>query len=258
MPTDQEIDDLFDRTLAGAYEDDAAWDAVKALQKVGTREVFEKARMWCLSNDPAKRARGADIIGQIRSAPAQKANAFPDEAYEALTELVRRETDPRPLSSAIAALGHLDNPAAVPLIAQFHRHQDSDVRFNLAFALGCYPNDSSSVETLLQLMQDEDESVRDWATFGLGVLGNRDTTEIREVLLVALADANEDVSEEALVGLAKRKDRRVITKLLEKLEGQSPTVRVFEAAGEMLGMQNQTEGWTAADYVAALREQPAD
>ena len=135
MITAQEIDRLFDLTLVGAYEDEAAWDAVRTLQKIGTREVFDKAKTWCLSDDPLRRERGADIIGQLRQVPTEKANAFPDKAYEVLTALVRRETDPRPLSSAIAALGHLDNPAAVQLIAQFHAYSNSDVRFNLAFAL---------------------------------------------------------------------------------------------------------------------------
>jgi len=144
---------LFDRTLIGAYEDEAAWDAVKTLRQVGTREVFDRAKTWCLSDDPLKRERGADIIGQLRTVPTQKVNAFPDEAYEAVTELVLRETDPHPLSSAIAALGHLDNPAAVPLIVRFHEHPDSDVRFNLAFALGCYSDDPLSVGTLLQRPQ---------------------------------------------------------------------------------------------------------
>ena len=52
----------------------------------------------------------------------------------------------------------------------------------MAFALGCFPNDPLSAETLLRLTQDTDEDVRDWATFGLGVLGNTDSDEIREVL----------------------------------------------------------------------------
>jgi len=37
--------------------------------------------------------------------------------------------------------------AAVRLIVQFHKHPDSDVRFNLAFALGCYPDDRNLVRS---------------------------------------------------------------------------------------------------------------
>jgi HEAT repeat protein len=56
---------------------------------------------------------------------------------------------------------------------------------------------------LAKLTADEDEEVRDWATFGLGVLGDIDTVEIREALAARLSDANDDAREEAVVGLAK-------------------------------------------------------
>lgn len=249
------ITELFLSTLSDDYEDDAAWDAVAALRRIGTREVFDQAAAWCRSADPLQRARGADVLGQLRTVPDRKDNAFPEEAYSVLTELVERETHPRPLSSAIAALGHLDNPSAVPIIAKFHAHPDAGVRFDLAFALGCFPDETLSVETLVGLMQDADEDVRDWATFGLGVQGNRDSSNIREALLSALADGNDDVSEEALVGLAKRKDRRIVPKLLTELERQEVGIRVIEAAYLMLGMQSEREDWSTADYAAAIRDQ---
>ena len=41
-----DIDELFDRTLQGDYDDDAPWGAVNALRRIGTRQVFEKAAEW--------------------------------------------------------------------------------------------------------------------------------------------------------------------------------------------------------------------
>jgi hypothetical protein len=38
----QEIDKLFVTALSGDYDDEAPWEAVKALRRIGTREVFEK------------------------------------------------------------------------------------------------------------------------------------------------------------------------------------------------------------------------
>ena len=73
MVTTQKIDHLFDRTLIGDHEDEAAWDAVKIPRQIGTREVFDRARTWCLLDDPLRRQRGADIIGQLRPVPTQKA-----------------------------------------------------------------------------------------------------------------------------------------------------------------------------------------
>jgi len=249
-----EIDALFAQTLSGDYDDEAPWEAVQALRRVGTQEVFEKAAEWCESTSPIIRARGADVLAQLGKTVDHPSNNFPEESYSVITGLLQRETEARPLAAAIAALGHLDNPRAVPLIVNFHSHPSPEVRFDVAFALGCFPNETLSVATLLHLMQDTDEEIRDWATFGLGVLGNNDSPEIRDALVRRISDSDEDVREEAMVGLGKRKDRRVLSVLLAALEQPTVTDRVIEGAYMMLDMQNEREGWKGADYAAALRE----
>jgi HEAT repeat protein len=251
----REIEELFAQALTGDYEDDAAWEAVHALRALGTRGVFERAAELCGSNDSLSRARGASVLGQLGRRFEQRSNAFADESYTVLTELVQRETDPQPLASGIAALGHLGNPLAIPVIASFSSHPGPEVRFDLAFALGCFPNDQLSAATLLALMEDSNKDVRDWATFGLGALGELDSAEICEGLVRRLTDDDEDVREEAMVGLGKRKDRRVLSSLLVALEQPivTVTVRVIEAAYEMLGMPNDREEWKGMDYAVELR-----
>jgi HEAT repeat protein len=152
-------------------------------------------------------------------------------------------------------MGHLYNFAGVPLIAGFGTHPTSDIRYAVAFALGCFPNEPLSITTLLKLIDDTDEDVRDWATFGLGNLGDADSPEIRVALVRRLYDSKEDVREEAMVGLGKRKDPCVLTALLGALEQPDLTGMAIEAAYLMLGMAEEREGWTAADYAAALRTQ---
>lgn len=201
-----EIHELFKRALSKDYEDETAWEAIHALRRIGTREVFELAKDLCKSSKPLNRARGVDVIAQLGRSFNHPHNSFPEESYSLIASFVEHETDPRPLASAVAALGHLDNPLAIPLIINFSSHPDTEVRFNVAFALGCFPDDPSSVCTLLQLIQDKDESVRDWATFGLGVLGNSNSEKICEGLLKGLSDSSEDVREESMVGLSKRRD----------------------------------------------------
>lgn len=44
-------------------------------------------------------------------------------------------------------------------------------------------------------MDDTDDDVRDWAAFGLGVLGDQDSVEIREALYRKLNDQSVDVRE---------------------------------------------------------------
>src|SRR5208282_2538118 len=133
------IDELFAQTLCDGYEDDAPWEAVCDLRRIGTREVFEKAAGWCESDNPLARARGAAVLAQLGKTVEHGGNSFPEESYSVIVGLVQRETEPRALASAIAALGHLENPLAVPIIARFCSHPNDEVRFNVAFGLGCFP-----------------------------------------------------------------------------------------------------------------------
>jgi hypothetical protein len=96
---------------------------------------------------------------------------FRDETYLLVAKMLERERHPLVLESAISALGHLDNVEAVALILRYMDHPDEDVRFSVAFALGCFPNDDEAVKGLLILSLDPDEDVSDWAVFGLGVQG---------------------------------------------------------------------------------------
>lgn len=177
---------------------------------------------------------------------------FRDESYLLVTKMLETEQDPVVLDSAISALGHLHNAKAVPLILSYQDHPDESVRFAVAFALGQFSNDPQSVDGLLKLTSDVDADVRDWAVFGLGVLGDTDSPEIRTALLQCLDDANEDVREEAAVGLGKRRDQRLIPKLRTMLDERELKVRVAEAAAALLGFDQDPPGWDSADYKAAL------
>ena len=176
---------------------------------------------------------------------------FRDESYSLVTRVLENEQDPVALNSGICALGHLDNVSAVPLILSYQDHPDENVRFAVAFALGCFPDDPQSVIGLLKLMADAAADVRDWAVFGLGVQGDADSPEIREALLRCLDDADEDVREEAAVGLGKRRDQRLIPRLRTMLDEPEFGGRVAEAAEALLGLDRDPE-WSAADYKAAL------
>jgi HEAT repeat protein len=117
-----------------------------------------------------------------------------------------------------------------------------------------FPNDPLSVETLLTLMADSDENVRDWATFGVGVLGDSDSSTVRDALMRAMNDLNGDVREEALVALAKRQDKRALAPLLMALKQPAVTDRIIEAASTLLGLDSERKNWTCQDYANALNE----
>lgn len=249
-----DTDDLFAMTLCGDYDDDAPWDAVQSLRRLGTREIFDRAADWVQSAEPLKRARGLDVLAQLGKTVEHPVNSFPQECYVLVSKALQSEREFQPLRSAIAALGHLDDPRAVPLLAPLHTNPRAAIRFDLACALGSFPNDTLSVKTLLTLMDDVDSDVRDWATFGIGVLGVQDSPEIRESLYRRLNDSDPDTSEEAVVGLAKRHDLRVLPKLIELLTPASMSSRALEATCMLLELNHDCEGWSAQEYVTALRQ----
>lgn len=250
----QNVGDLFAQTLIGDYDDHAPWEAVHALRRIGSREVFEQAAAWCLSDDPLKRARGVDVLAQLGKTTEHRSNSFPDESLQTVVQLLQREAELRPLESAIFALGHLDNPLAIPLVTQYKSHPDADIRHAVAFALGCFPSNPQAVESLLTLITDPDADVRDWATFALGVLSDADSPEIRDALFCRIDDLNRDVREEAMSGLGKRRDITVLPHLIAALEQSPVSDPIIEAAWQMLGMEEERDGWGPAEYVAALRE----
>jgi HEAT repeat protein len=256
-----EIEVLFALTLVGDHDDEEAWAAIHRLRLNGCREIFDRAAAWCESDDPRKRGRAADVLCQLRRAPLSNGLAeeteplFLDESYRLIAKMLETEQDHLVLDCAITALGHLGNGEAIPLILGFQDHSDQNVRFAVAFSLCCFPNDPRSVTGLLKLTRDPDAEVRDWAVFGLGVLGDADAPEIREALLGCLNDADEEVSEEAAVGLGKRQDQRVIPRLRAMLDDPEISPRILDAVAGLLGlMQKDVRHWTAADCKSALAD----
>jgi HEAT repeat protein len=260
-----EVDTLFALTLIGDYDGEAGWAAVAKLRLDGSREIFERAAAWCQSDEPLKRARATDVLCQLMRAPepdvptnelafTRRAPLFREGSYSIVTRMLRGEQDLLVLRSAVHALGHLGNSGAVPLILSYRDHLDRNIRFAATFALGCFPNDAGSVLGLMKLTSDTDPDVRDWAVFGLGVLGDVDSPEIRETLLQCLDDDSQAIREEAAVGLGKRRDQRLIPKLRTMLDEPELGSRVAEASAALLGLDRDPPEWGAADYKAALMD----
>ena len=222
--------DLIGAALSSTDED-ARWDLVTILHWRGTREVFEAARGLCRSDCPSERELGADVLGQLGVSPTTPA-AFPEESVAVLLEGLAKETDLGALRAFLIALGHRKPLEAVPAIVRLKAHPDADIRYCVAYALGGH-EDPLTINTLIELSGDEDAHVRDWATFGLGRLTNVDTPAIREALLRRVTDPDDDARGEALVGLARRNDVRVVEPLLNELSRDEVTEFALEAAFEI-------------------------
>lgn len=153
---------------------------------------------------------------------------------DVMLEQLARERDPLVLRSIGAAFGHLQDARAVAPLVALVDHPDEEVRHGVVMGLLGHP-DPAAVNALIQLSGDVDDDVRKWATFGLGSqLEDVDTPALREALVQRLQDRDVEARGEALVGLARRKDGRVLDLLRRELAGPDVIVLTLEAA-EALG-----------------------
>jgi HEAT repeat protein len=208
---------------------DPGWEAIWTLRYRASREDFEAAKRLCESPNPSQRAVGVDIIAQL-GIPNR---IYPEETYAILIRLLKTDNDPEVLASAGVAVGH--NPdciEAIEPLLKLKTHPDEDVRFGVAFGLLTHI-DERAINALIELSSDEDDKVRDWATFGLGSMIEIDTPAIRAALYsrVATNDPSEAYSE-ALNGLAIRKDERVFQIILDLINEGEPHTGHLGAAKE--------------------------
>lgn len=216
-------EELFDAAIYAASEDDC-WKAIRALQSRGGRESFERAKELCNRADPRMRTLGVDILCQLGSP-----NPFVAQCTGILLYLLKSESDPGVLNSIGVGLGHLNAAEGIKPLSKLKNHPDSDVRFGVVLGLSGHENDLA-IATLIDLSRDEDDDVRDWATFALGSQLELDRADIRDALADRLNDKDDETRGEAFAGLAARHDSRVMAPLVAELSSDSVGILALEAA----------------------------
>lgn len=218
-PKEETVPELFAKTLSDDYDDDGAWDAVWTLRLMGTPEVYKACIQFCRSDEPLKRARGIDVLGLFGCKMSSPPHF--EERIDIILEYLSDESE-RVVESAAWSLSHMKGKKAVEGLLTLKHNPNKNIR--QAVAAGLIGETAHTViETLIELMQDIDDDVRDWATWSLGSepVDNTpplDTPIIREALRGRLTDTSEDVRLEAIWGLAIRKDEEGIQILLDRLE----------------------------------------
>lgn len=213
-------------------EEDRYWELVNVLRLRGTREEFEAALELCKSEYAEQRKLGAEILGQL----GHPARPFLDESLRILYELLQHEQDPYVLDAVSVAVGflHPKDERAVVLMTALKNHSDPVVRHGVAVGLGGY-DDDAAISALIDLSSDEDPEVRDWATLGLSQMTAADTAEIREALWQRINDKDNSVKGEAMLGLAVRKDERVIPVIFQALKQRGAARFAAVEAAEAIG-----------------------
>jgi hypothetical protein len=225
---------------AACSEDDGAaedqlWMWIEALRTHGGQEVLAAGARWRLADRPALRSLAANTLGQLR--PALDSPPFAEACIAELLPLLD-DSDADVLGDAMVNLGHLYSHKHgwdAALVARHAGHAAQNVRFACCFALGGVPAEEQplALATLIQLMDDESEEVRDWAAFGASVTCSADSPELRAALVARLDDPVEIVRAEAILGLARRHDPRAHPAILEVLDSGCALMPIFEAAEAM-------------------------
>jgi len=233
-------EELFAATLEGEYDDDAPWEAVSVLRLRGGTEVFEVAKRYCASENPKARARGLSVLAQLDASKPDTERPFMTECVSIAIEHIP-ESDQEIVRCAAWALSHLGTEKAVASLIDLRNHPDADVRHAVA---NCIPlrKHPEGVNILFALMEDENEVVRDWATFALGnddliERGMRrytDSPEIRAALRGRLEDPYDEARREAVWGLARRRDPIGMKLLLNHLESENWWESDKDVAEELL------------------------
>jgi len=146
--------------------------------------------------------------------------------------MLEDEQDHGVLQSILVALSHQGRSEAVLPALRFRHHDHPEVRHAVVLVMSGQENEQA-IAVLIELTSDPETRVRDWATFALGTLVDLDTPEVREALAERLNDDDDDTRAEAVVGLAKRGDRRILTILQEDLARESVGSLSVEAAALM-------------------------
>jgi HEAT repeats len=204
------VDELY--ALARSAEDeDAYWAVVTELHTRANDHTFRIADVLCDSLAVGERCLGADVLGQLGASEGQTAaeGPFASASGRVLLSLLEEDDEPAVLSSAAIGLGHLHDERAIDRLAALTSHASAEVRRATAHGLMGH-DDDRAVRALIVLSDDADPTVRDWATFALGVQIERDTPDVRDALAARLADEDVNTRDEAIRGLAVRGDTRAV------------------------------------------------
>ena len=120
------------------------------------------------------------------------------------------------------------NENHISKLIEFKTHKFADARFELTLAISCLDN-NAAIETLIELSNDKDSDIRNWATFGLGTQLENDTEDIRNALWNRINDSDFETKSEAIVGLANRMDKRIKEVIISELENGDYGTLLFEA-----------------------------
>lgn len=212
---------------AASADQQGYWCCVSELHRRADPSILATCAAWAASQQPSVREASANVLAQLGYG-----EAYPfAQRSQPILEGLLADPETGVVSAALIALGHL-RVGDLPLITGHAKQSNADVRLAVVHAL-LSRDEPLAQHTLIELSRDIRTDVRDWATFALGSIGKTDSPEIRDALAARLVDEDNETRGEALIGLAARKDQRVIPAICKELARGDVSQLAIEAAGRM-------------------------
>lgn len=224
---------------------DAFMNAVNDLPADQRTPAFDTAVGLLAHPRPANRCAAADMVDRLATTDAGLAvDDLVLRGRSSVLDRVTVEQDEDVLHALVIALGHLHtmnevdvDPRALPALLGLVEHPSAQVRYAVARYLPVVVGEDvapvAAVDALLKLSRDIQEEVRDWATFGLGSAWDLDSEAVRAALTERLDDDHPDTREEAIIGLARRRDEQAVELLAEVLMRDDVSFRVVSAVEDV-------------------------
>ncbi|MBS1989809.1 MAG: HEAT repeat domain-containing protein [Cyanobacteria bacterium SZAS LIN-3] len=220
------VDDLVQLALADQLEDSPA---LLVLQCSTSRDVLAKASALCESSVANERALGVVVLMR------KVGQTYREEAVQAVTRLAAIERDDAVIGDLAYALCHLEVDNRLSFLQRAAGCSDPATRTAAAYSLSDL-SDDEAIACKIALSRDPVDNVRNWATFGLylGLEGDQyKRQDVRDALYERVNDPHEETHYEALEGLARCKDSRVIEPLIAALESEAVWLMAIDSAKEM-------------------------
>jgi hypothetical protein len=217
---------LFKRLLNNKSKQ-SYWEYISILRSRPDNDVFRQCMGLTTSEIPKNRMAGIHVLAQLGVSP----RPFYHETINRCFELLENEKEPEVIMSILYGIGHNNeklDKAQIKKLCSYTDTNSSLIKEGLVFSL-LGKNDADAIKTLIFFSTDKLSYIRDWATFGIGSLIEKNTIEIRNALWKRINDKHQDVKLEAIAGLAKRKDIRVKEIIKRELLGGEYGILLFEA-----------------------------
>jgi HEAT repeat protein len=227
----EQLVDLFATPLTGTPADRInAYGEITRAAGEDRDATLEFALGMPTDASPAHRAARALLLGEATEGRPD----LTDAVIGPLTTMAAAERDPAALALIGHALARLCDPRAVEPLLVLATHRDPDVRFAAAHGLGpsarVDAGRPAALAALIDLTRDPVAPIRDWATFGLAQTGDTGD-DVTAALVERIDDPDLDTRAEAVMGLATRRDGRVVEPLIAILGGEEVGSLEVRAAG---------------------------